>query len=77
MVNSDSEYSARSCRLVGTVVFTPLSGTQTMALDGSLTVHMAWTVATCGTGQMTTTFTVNGVQRQVSSHVSCATKPNP
>jgi len=62
----------------GTVVFTRLSGTTSMALDDKLVVSMQWTLTgSCGTGQITTTFTVNGVSSQVSTHVNCATKPGP
>jgi len=62
----------------GTVVFTPLSGTTSMALDDKLIVSMQWTLTGfCGTGQITTTFTVNGVSSQFSTHVNCATKPGP
>ena len=55
------------------------SGSKTLGLDDSTGLKMQFGSTDlsyyCSSGTFTSTFTVNGVQNQVSTHITCVTKP--
>jgi len=75
--NSGTSTYSSNAPSQGPTPWGPSSGSKTMGLDDQLTVTLTFGGSnyTCNTGQFTSMFTVNGVQRQLSTHINCAIAP--